>query len=67
MGRLIITLPGWEGAANVLLGELWRIRKGIVVDTHVRRLTNLIGLVKSDTPEMIEKELVKWVPKKILV
>lgn len=61
----LIELPGvGRKTANVVLGEIWGIRDGIVVDTHVRRLTNLIGLVKSDTPEMIERELLKWVPKK---
>lgn len=50
--------------ANVVLGELWNIREGIVVDTHVRRLSNLIGFVKNDNPEIIERELVKFIPKK---
>ncbi len=50
--------------ANVVLGEVFGIREGIVVDTHVRRLSNLIGFVKNDNPEIIERELVKWIPKK---
>ena len=50
--------------ANVVLGELWNIREGIVVDTHVKRLSNLIGFVKSDNPEIIERELMKLLPKK---
>ena len=50
--------------ANVVLGEIWNIREGIVVDTHVKRLSNLIGFVKSDNPEIIERELVKLIPKK---
>lgn len=50
--------------ANVILGEIWNIREGIVVDTHVKRLSNLIGFVKSDNPEIIERELVKFIPKK---
>lgn len=50
--------------ANVVLGEIWNIREGIVVDTHVRRLSNLIGFVKNENPEIIEKELVKFIPKK---
>ena len=50
--------------ANVVLGEIWNIREGIVVDTHVKRLSNLIGFVKSDNPEIIERELVKFIPKK---
>lgn len=50
--------------ANVVLGEIWNIREGIVVDTHVKRLSNLIGFVRSDNPEIIERELVKFIPKK---
>ena len=50
--------------ANVVLGDIWNIREGIVVDTHVKRLSNRIGFVKSDNPEIIEKELMKFIPKK---
>lgn len=50
--------------ANVILGEIWGIREGIVVDTHVKRLSKRMGLTKSDNPEIIEKELMKIVPKK---
>ena len=49
--------------ANVVLGEIWDIREGIVVDTHVKRLSNHIGFVKSENPEIIERELMKFVPK----
>lgn len=58
-------LPGvGRKTANVLLGDLWGIRGGIVVDTHVRRLSNLIGFVDNDNVEIIERELMKIVPKK---
>ena len=50
--------------ANVVLGEIWDIREGIVVDTHVKRLSNHIGFVKSENPEIIERELMKLVPKR---
>ena len=50
--------------ANVVLGDIWNIREGIVVDTHVKRLSNRIGFVNSDNPEIIEKELMKFIPKK---
>ena len=44
----LIKLPGvGRKTANVVLGELWNIREGIVVDTHVKRLSNLIGFVKT--------------------
>ncbi len=32
--------------ANVVRGEVWGLADGITVDTHVKRITNLIGLVK---------------------
>lgn len=50
--------------ANVVRGEIWGLADGITVDTHVRRITNLIGLVKNEDPIKIEKELMKIVPKK---
>ena len=52
--------------ANVVRGEVWGLADGITVDTHVKRITNLIGLVKSEDPIKIEQELMKIVPKKIL-
>ena len=48
--------------ANVVRGEIWRLASGITVDTHVKRLTNLIGLVKGDNPIIIERELMGMVP-----
>ena len=50
--------------ANVMLGDIWGISEGIVVDTHVRRLSNLIGLVENQNPEIIEMELINVIPKK---
>lgn len=49
--------------ANVVRGEIWGVASGITVDTHVKRLSNLIGLVKNSDPEKIEQELMKIVPK----
>ena len=49
--------------ANVVRGEIWGLADGITVDTHVRRITNLIGLVKSEDPIKIERELMKIVPR----
>lgn len=61
----LLILPGvGRKTANVILGDLWNIRQGIVVDTHVKRLSNLIGFVDSDNPEIIERELMKFVPRK---
>ena len=50
--------------ANVVRGEIWGLADGITVDTHVRRISNLLGLTKEDTPVKIEKDLMKIVPKK---
>jgi endonuclease-3 len=50
--------------ANVVRGDIWGLADGITVDTHVKRLSNLLGLVNSDDPIKIEKELMKIVPKK---
>lgn len=50
--------------ANVVRGEVWGLADGITVDTHVRRITNLIGLVDNEDPIKIERELMKIVPKK---
>ena len=50
--------------ANVVRGDIWGLADGITVDTHVKRLSNLIGLVDSEDPIKIELELMKIVPKK---
>lgn len=49
--------------ASVVLGTWFGIPSGVVVDTHVRRLTNLLGLVASQNPEVIERELMALVPR----
>lgn len=57
-------LPGvGRKTANVVLGEAFNLPYGIVVDTHVRRLTNLLGWVSLEDPEKIERELMEFVPK----
>jgi len=59
-------LPGvGRKTANVVLGDAFDIQIGVVVDTHVKRLTNLIGLVDSEDPEKIEVELMEIVPKEL--
>ncbi len=50
--------------ANIVLGSGYAISEGIAVDTHVIRLTNLIGLSKSSDPKKIEIDLMKIIPKK---
>lgn len=57
-------LPGvGRKTANVVRGELWRLSDGITVDTHIKRLSNLIGFVSDDNPIKIEKDLMKIVPR----
>lgn len=48
--------------ANVVLGNAFDIASGIVVDTHVSRLSNRLGWVKTDNAVLIEKQLCKEVP-----
>jgi len=48
--------------ANVMLGSAFGINVGVVVDTHVARLSQRLGLTRETTPEKIEQDLVKLVP-----
>lgn len=48
--------------ANVVLGTAFGLASGIVVDTHVRRLSFRLGLTKSKDPKIIERELIKVIP-----
>ena len=50
--------------ANVVLGNAFGINAGVVVDTHVARLSQRLGLTKQKTPEKIEQELMALVPRK---
>ena len=57
-------LPGVaRKTANVVLGTGYGINDGIVVDTHVTRLSNRLGLTKNAEPEKIEKDLMRIVPR----
>lgn len=58
-------LPGvGRKTANVVLGNAFGRSEGIVVDTHVRRVTNRLGLTSSQEPGVIEQDLMVVVPKK---
>lgn len=60
----LVTLPGvGRKTANVVLGACWGI-PGVVVDTHVKRISNLLGLTKNQDPERIEQDLMKVLPEK---
>ena len=57
-------LPGvGRKTANVVLGNAFGINEGIVVDTHVIRLSQRLGLTKQKDPEKIERDLMRLVPK----
>ena len=61
----LLTLGGVAGkTANVVMGNAFGIPSGVVVDTHVSRLSQRIGLTQEKTPEKIERDLEKLVPKK---
>jgi endonuclease-3 len=47
----------------VVLGTWFGIPSGVVVDTHVTRISNLLGLVNSKNAEIIERELMKLLPR----
>ncbi|GBF49811.1 endonuclease III-like protein [Leptospira ryugenii] len=58
-----IKLPGFgRKTANVVLNELYGVNEGFVVDTHVKRLTNRLGLTKNTDPVKIEKDIMKLLP-----
>ena len=59
----LVKLPGvGRKTANVVLGTGFGIPSGIVVDTHVKRLSNRIGFTSNSDPEKIEKDLMKIIP-----
>ncbi len=49
--------------ANVVLGNAFNIQEGVVVDTHVQRLSARLGLTRQTDPVKIERDLVKLVPR----
>ncbi len=61
----LLRLPGVaRKTANVVMGNAFGIASGVVVDTHVSRITQLLKLTKNTTPEKIEQDLIERVPKK---
>ena len=49
--------------ANVVLGNAFGIDEGIVVDTHVKRISNRLGLTRNEDPEKIEQDLTELIPR----
>ncbi len=60
----ILTLPGVaRKTANVVLGNAYGVVEGIAVDTHVKRLSKLLGLTNETNPDKIERDLMQILPK----
>ena len=63
MAQLVL-LPGvGRKTANVVLGNAFGINEGVVVDTHVARLSKLLGLTRHTEPEKIEQALMSLFPR----
>ncbi len=61
----LVSLPGvGRKTANVVLGNAYGIAAGVVVDTHVQRLSGRLGLSKEEDPKKIELDLMKILPSK---
>lgn len=61
----LLELPGVaRKTANVVLGNAFGIKAGVVVDTHVTRLSHRLALSQEKTAEKIEQDLIPIVPKK---
>ena len=60
----LLTVPGAaRKTANVVLGTAFGIASGVVVDTHVQRITNRLDLTKEQDPVKIERDLMKLLPR----
>lgn len=61
----MLKLPGIaRKSANIILAESYGVVEGIPVDTHVKRLTNRLGLTSHANPEKIEAQMMKVVPRR---
>ncbi len=59
----ILTLPGVaRKTGNVVLGTAFGIASGVVVDTHVLRLSNRLDLSRNEDPKKVEQDLMKIIP-----
>jgi endonuclease-3 len=60
----LVELPGVaRKTANVVLGTAFRKNEGVVVDTHVARVSQRLGLTEHDEPAKIEADLMKLIPR----
>jgi endonuclease-3 len=61
----MVKVPGvGRKSANVILGNAYGVVEGIAVDTHVMRLSRVLGLSREKTPEKIERDLMAIIPRK---
>ena len=57
-------MPGvGRKTANVILGNAFDINEGVVVDTHVKRLSDRLGFTREKTPEKVERDLMPLFPR----
>ncbi len=60
----LLTLPGVaRKTANVVLGSWFKIADGVVVDTHVHRISRRLELTTNDDPQKIEQDLMRIIPR----
>lgn len=61
----LITLPGVaRKTANIVLSSAYKKAEGIAVDTHVKRLSQRLGLSREKNPDKIERDLMNLIPRK---
>lgn len=64
MGEMV-KVPGvGRKSANVILGSAYGVVEGIAIDTHMQRLSRVLGLSSEKTPEKIERDLMAIIPRK---
>jgi endonuclease III len=60
----LLTVPGAaRKTANVVLGVAYKVAEGVVVDTHVLRLSRRLGLTQSEEPKKVEQDLMQIIPR----
>src|SRR5271165_1371046 len=60
----LLTVPGAaRKTANVVLGVAYKIAEGVVVDTHVLRISKRLGLTQATDPKKVEQDLMRIIPK----
>jgi endonuclease-3 len=60
----LVELPGvGRKTANVVLGVIWNAPEGVVVDTHVQRISQRLGWTKHNEPAKIEQDLMRLIPR----